>query len=93
MIAIPTAIAEQFDQLLIGKSLPHTVRFSYRKWLRFYCTSSQPLLDKSQHKVNVSGFDDASGMTLRVELWPIQQKRILLRHKPEPGGSLCSIVC
>ena len=60
MIAIPTAIAEQFDQLLIGKSLPHTVRFSYRKWLRFYCTSSQPLLDKSQHKVNVSGFDDAS---------------------------------
>jgi len=133
MLAIPPAIAEQLDQLLIGKSLPHTVRFSYRKWLRFYwdfchkyhhdsfhsdssplflrklqdkhqsepqqkqahhavslfyemqtapvrrpinieptsgvsvatndpikSTSSQPLLDKSQHKVNVSGFDDAS---------------------------------
>jgi hypothetical protein len=29
MMAIPPAIAERFDQFLIGKSLPHTVRVFY----------------------------------------------------------------
>ncbi len=133
MIAIPPAIADQFDPFLTRKSLPHTVRFFYTKWLRFYwdfchkyhhasfhsdslplflkklqdkhpsepqpkqahhavslfyemqtapvrnpvntettsgdslvtndpikTTSSQPLPDKSQHKLTVSGFNDAS---------------------------------
>src|SRR5436309_430359 len=36
MIAIPPAIAEQFEQFLTRRALPLTVRLVYAKWLRFY---------------------------------------------------------
>jgi hypothetical protein len=56
-------------------------------------TSSQPASDQSQQKLAVSGFNKASGISLQRELCPTQQKRMLLRDKSEPAGSLCSIVC
>jgi hypothetical protein len=159
MIALPPAIAQQFEQFLTRKGLPPTVRFSYRKWLRFYWDfchkyhhdsfhsdslplflrklqdkhQSEPQQKQAQHAVSLFYEMQTApvrrpinlsqqmiplralqaslclinpstkstcpvstmlpGMTLRVELWPIHQKLILLRHKPEPAGSLCSIVC
>ena len=36
MIALPPAIAQQFEQFLTRKGLPPTVRLFYAKWLRFY---------------------------------------------------------
>jgi hypothetical protein len=41
MIALPPAIAQQFEQFLTRKALPPTVRLFYAKWLRFYWVSTR----------------------------------------------------
>ena len=36
MLKLPTTLIQQFDNLLLDKSLPDKDRASYKKWLRFY---------------------------------------------------------